>query len=113
MLFCSAPYGMFVAFNYKEYGQTAIFNDQLLSLFGSLGSVANGFFRAFWGILLDRFAFSRLSTIISCLLLVSCATIRFAVLSESTFAIAVICTYACYGGLFSLYPTQTVRILGK
>ena len=37
----TAPYGMFVAFNYKEYGLIFIKDDKFLSILGSIGSIAN------------------------------------------------------------------------
>ena len=50
-LACTTPFGIFIAFNYKEYGQTKLTNDSFLTLIGSLGAIFNGIGRVFWGII--------------------------------------------------------------
>lgn len=107
------PYGMFIAFNYKEFGLTEIHDDKLLSLMGSLGSVLNGTSRAVWGMLMDKLSFRMISLLVCSVLLASSILIRWAIYNDILYLLIVMSTYACYGGLFSIYPTQTIRILGN
>jgi nitrate/nitrite transporter NarK len=107
------PYGMFIAFNYKEYGLTKIDNDLVLTVIGSAGGLLNGVSRAFWGWLMDKYSFNTISAIINFLSLACCASIYWSINNEMSYLVTVVITYACYGGNFSIYPTQTVRILGK
>ena len=104
---------MFVAFNYKEFGLVYIKDDHFLSLVGSLGSVGNGLFRLFWGNMMDQWSYRRIKTIILSLFIISCATINWAVRSKVIYAILVPITYGFFGGTFSIYPPQTIKILGK
>jgi MFS family permease len=107
------PFGLFVAFNYKEYGGIYIKDDYYLSVLGSIGSVGNGVFRMFWGILMDLLPFRKLKYIVIAIFIVSCATIKWAVQTQASYLITVLIVYGAYGGLYSIYPTQTVRMLGR
>jgi hypothetical protein len=61
----SVPFGIFIAFNYKEYGMISIGDDQFLTIVGSLGAVFNGFGRLIFGMLLDKFSYRVLSMVIN------------------------------------------------
>lgn len=104
---------MFVAFNFKEFGLLHIADDHFLSVLGSLGSVCSGVFRLFWGNMMDIFSYrANISTILT-LFLVSCGSIYWAVHSKVVYAILIPVTQGFYGGIFSIYPPQTIRILGR
>lgn len=75
ILSLSAAFGIFVAFNYKSFAFTSFTNDKLISFIGSMGALANGMFRFFWGYMLDKYSFRIISTIINCALLIVCLTI--------------------------------------
>ena len=109
----TAPYGMFVAFNYKEYGLIFIKDDKFLSILGSIGSIANGGFRLVWGAMMDYFPFKTNKFIIYCVFLVTCSTIVVSTGSNAAYLIVVVISYGCYGGLYAIYPTITVQMLGK
>jgi MFS family permease len=113
ILAASAPYGLFVAFNFKEYGFLYLTDDHFLSLLGSLGSVTNGVFRMLLGIFMDYIPFKMIMLFNLGVFIVSCATIVFSVKLSATYLITVVLTYGCYGSLYSIFPTQTVRILGR
>lgn len=66
-----------------------------------------------WGILLDMMPFKTIKYIMIGIFVVSCATIKWSVLNDASYLITVLLTYGCYGGLYSIYPTQTVRMLGR
>lgn len=109
----TVPFGLFVAFNYKEYGGLYIKDDYYLSLLGSIGSVGNGVFRMFWGVLMDILPFRKLKYIMIAIFIVSCITIKWAAQEQASYLITVLVVYGAYGGLYSIYPTQTVRMLGR
>ena len=64
------PFGIFIAFNYKEYGFTRIEDDAFLTTVGSTGAVFNGLGRLFFGIMFDKFSFKLVSSAINMGLLV-------------------------------------------
>lgn len=109
----SAPFGLFVAFNYKEYGGLYIKDDKYLSLLGSLGSVGNGLFRMFWGVMMDLLSFRKIKLIMIGIFIASCVSIKWAVQEQASYLITIVMVYGAYGGLYSIYPTQTVRMLGR
>jgi predicted MFS family arabinose efflux permease len=109
----SSSFGMFIAFNYKEYGMLHIQDDQFLTLAGSLGGIANGFSRIFWGTLLDFFTFKTLMIVVNGGLLAIALSIQFLSEQKVFFVIYVVITYFLYGGLFSLMPAKTYQIYGQ
>jgi len=88
-------------------------DDQFLSILGSIGSIANGSFRLFWGTMMDCFRFKINKCIILAIFVVACSTIIWSVNSQAAYLIVVVISYGCYGGLYAIYPTQTIKILGK
>ena len=108
-----APYAIFMAFTFKEYGSIYIEDDHYLSLLGSIGSAANGIFRLIIGATLDYLSFKKIMLVIVAIFMVSCGTIVFSVKNEISYFITIVLSYGCEGSLFSLFPTQTVYILGK
>lgn len=113
ILTAACPFGIFMAFHFKEYGGLFIKDDQFLSLLGSIGSVTNGLFRVILGATLDRLSFRKIMLLNVIVFIISCSTVVWSVKEEATYFITVVLTYGCYGSLFSIFPTQTVRILGK
>lgn len=45
--------------------------------------------------------------------MITCGTVTFSVQNKITYLITIVLSYGCYGSLYSIFPTQTVRILGK
>jgi MFS family permease len=107
------PFGLFIAFHFKEYGGIYIKDDYYLSMLGSMGSVANGIFRMILGMTMDVIPFKLLMTSNILIFMVSCATIIFSVQSKVSYFITIVITYGVYGSLYSIFPTQSVRMLGK
>lgn len=108
----SIPFGMFIAFNYKEYGRIRIKDDYFMTVVGSCGAVFNGLGRFFWGFAFDRFSFRAISACINAILLVCALAIPYLVDNEYLFLVAVSIIYFNYGGNYSIYPTNTMRIFG-
>jgi hypothetical protein len=70
-LTASIPFGIFIAFNYKEYGFIKIADDSFLTVVGSTGAIFNGIGRLFWGLMFDKFSFRLISSIINIILMIS------------------------------------------
>ena len=113
ILAATAPYGLFIAFTFKEYGNIYLNDDHFLSLLGSLGSVTNGVFRMLLGIFMDYIPFRKIMLFNLVFSIVSCATIAFSVRNSISYLATIVLTYGFYGSLYSIFPTQTVRILGR
>ena len=99
------PYGFFIAFHFKE--------DHYLSLLGSIGSIGNGLFRMILGVTMDVISFRKLMIGNLIVFMITCGTVTFSVQNKITYLITIVLSYGCYGSLYSIFPTQTVRILGK
>jgi hypothetical protein len=56
--FVNTFFGYMMASNYKNYGLKYIKDDEYYYLLISLGSIANGASRFFWGFLLDKISFN-------------------------------------------------------
>ena len=84
-----------------------------MSLIGICGSLVNGLSRLMWGILLDKYSFRTITTIINCMLLVGCILADYAVQNKLAYLILISVVYGCFGGNYSIYPPQTVKMLGK
>jgi len=56
---------LLVANNYKVYGLTKISEDHLLTVIGSIGSVANGVTRPMWALFFDKFGFKKVYFVLS------------------------------------------------
>lgn len=113
ILAATLPYGIFVAFTFKEYGNIYLNDDHFLSLLGSLGSVTNGVFRMLLGMFMDYITFRKIMLFNLGFSIVSCATIAFSVRNSISYLATIVLTYGFYGSLYSIFPTQTVRILGR
>lgn len=109
----TTAFGMFIAFNYKEYGLTQVQDDKFLTLVGSIGGIANGFSRIFWGTLLDFFSFRILMVIVNTLLLACCLSIDYLAHQKIVLLLYVVVIYFLYGGLFSLMPAKTYQLYGQ
>ncbi len=112
MILTSIPFGAFVAFNYKEYGETLTQDDQLITLIGSLGALSNTASRIFWCWLFDKYSWKRIMLILNTSQIVYVVLIIL-VKDKYFYIILVILIYFSYGANYGMYPTQTVRIYGN
>lgn len=114
---CVAPFGMFMAFNYKRvaFDNNEYFkvNDYLITIIGSIGIFCNGLFRCGWGWVFDIATYKQIMITINICLMIICGVILQAVKSVPAYAIIIPLTYLSYGGLYAITPTQSVRLLGK
>ena len=111
MLFLGTFYGCYVVSVYKTVANVNL-EDHLLTLAGSLGSACNGSSRIIWATLQDKFGFKKVYSCLLTLQLTLSASIYFVRKHPTVYVIWVCCTYLCYGGHFSMFPTLTARIFG-
>ena len=72
MVLFSCLFGLFLVYDYKEYGETIINDDRLLTLAGSLGAIANGVGRILYCFAFDYYSFKLVFAIMNGSLLLSC-----------------------------------------
>lgn len=113
ILSMSSTFGLFLTFNYKSFGFTSIKDDAYLSLIGSLASFVSGCFRLVWGYWFDKYSFQSTTTAINTVLLIGCVIVDYAVESKAAYFFVLVCVFAAFGGNYSIYPPQNVKILGK
>ena len=113
ILSLSSSFGLFLAFNYKSFGFYEIHDDKYMSFIGICGSLFNGFSRLMWGILLDKYSFRVITTIINSVLLLGCIAADYAVSDKLAYLILVTVVYGCFGGNYSIYGPQTYKVIGK
>jgi len=113
ILSLSASFGMFLSFNYKSFGFTEIHDDKFMSFVGICGSLTNGFSRLMWGILLDKYSFKTITTVINSVLLFGCIVADYAVQNKMAYLILVSVVYGCFAGNYSIYSPMTYKIVGK
>lgn len=80
---CIAPFGMFMAFNYKrmafERNPYFLENDHLVTIIGTVGILSNGLCRSLWGFLFDHVIYKHIVVTINFILLLCCTLILKAV----------------------------------
>jgi OFA family oxalate/formate antiporter-like MFS transporter len=104
---------MFMAFNYKEYGFIKITDDAFLTVVGSCGAIFNGMGRLAWGALFDHLSFKTISLSINIIFITCGLLVPYIAYSEYLYLAMVCLIYFAYGGNYSVYPTQTIRIFGS
>jgi MFS family permease len=67
----------------------------------------------FWGVMMDILPFRKIKLIMIAIFVASCISIKWAVQEQASYLITIVMVYGAYGGLYSIYPTQTVRMLGR
>jgi nitrate/nitrite transporter NarK len=113
ILSLSSTFGLFLIFNYKSFGFTSIKNDNYISLVGSIANFFGACFRIIWGYWFDRYSFQTITTAINICLLFCCAVVDYAVESQFAYLLIIVLVYSSFGGNYSVYPPQNVRMLGK
>lgn len=87
-------------------------DDAFLTIVGSLGALFNGIGRILFGFLFDRFSYKVISSAINIGLFIFSILIPYLLEEEWMFMIGISLIYFFYGANYSIYPTQTVRLLG-
>ena len=104
-------FGVFISYNYKEYGEIIMNDDRLITILGSLGCIANSTGRIFWCMVFDYVPFKKLMGSLNCCLLICCLLSVF-VQNEYVFMGVVVLAYFLSGSFYGIMPTQTFRVFG-
>jgi MFS family permease len=89
------------------------FDDLTLTWIGSMGSIANGLSRIFWGPLQDLIGFKRIYAIVLSSELIVCVTITGAVQTSATlYSMIVILGFLCLGAHFVMFPGVVLKVYG-
>ena len=97
-------FGLLMSAQYKSYYINFYTNDTVLTLVGSLSSVANGGFRPFWGLAFDRFSFRQIYSTLSVLNIVLSGTISAISYNRYLYLIWVFLSLGTMGGVLSYFP---------
>jgi MFS family permease len=105
----TASYGLFFAGNFKNYED---YDDSFLTLVGSMGAVANGGTRYFWGLLHDKKGFKFCYYIALGLNIVTALTIDLIKKNKVCFLIWYMVTLGALGGHFNCFPVVFSHLYG-
>lgn len=110
MLFCSVFYGILLVATFKNFGSVrGGIDDTTLTLAGSVGALVNGIFRVLWSLLLDKYSFRTIYSIILVIQIIMACSIYFiVVINKYLYMVWIIISYACLGGNFTTFPVATV-----
>lgn len=106
---------LFINAMLKVYGQTYIEDDLYLAWVSSMGSIANGLGRYFWGLMMDRYNFSFAFTTITLLFSFFMFTLpfEFVLSSKHLYLIWTFGIFGSFSGWMSIYPVQVAREFGR
>ena len=107
----SSLFGYFLIYNYKEYGETIINDDSLLTLAGGLGAIANGVGRILYCFAFDDFSIRAVFTVMNASLLLCCVA-SYLVTNGYLYIVVVVLSYLSFGAIYGIMATQTTRFLG-
>jgi MFS transporter, OFA family, oxalate/formate antiporter len=104
--------GIAIAGAYKIFGSTLHPDDNFQALVGSVGALANGAGRLFWGAALDAADFKRPFAALTALQAVTMALYTRVSSSRAGFAAATSIMLFCLGGNFAMFPAYTTKLFG-
>lgn len=104
MVLLAASFPLYIASNFKTFGQNDINDDTFTTVVGALGAIANGFSRGPWAYLMDRIGFKPVITILLILQLVVSFTIGAVNHIRYMYLIWVFISFSILGGYFSIFP---------
>ncbi len=107
-----ASSGLNVVGLYKAFASSIHADDHFLTLVGSLGAIANGAGRLFWGNMLDCFGFMKpffaLATIQAAVMAAYASISQY----KTAFCAATCAILFCLGGNFAMFPPLTMKVFG-
>jgi MFS family permease len=88
-------------------------DDYTLTIIGSLGSIANGLSRIFWGPVQDKTSFLFVYRTILVIELIVCLSLYWAVhVSPLVYMIVIFCAFICLGAHFVMFPGLIIKVFG-
>ncbi|KAK7091678.1 oxalate:formate antiporter-like [Littorina saxatilis] len=106
--------GVFLASQYKSYGQTFIKDDRFFSIVGSCASALNAVSGMFWGWVADRYTFKMAVQMLYVIFASVAYTLSSAEETGRAFFLIWIClVYFCLSGIYAIMPPAIGRIYGN
>ncbi len=107
-----ASSGLNVVGLYKAFAMEKHPDDHFLSLVGSLGAIANGAGRIFWGNMLDYLGFMKPFFALATIQAVVMALYASISQNKMSFLTATCAILFCLGGNFAMFPPLTMKVFG-
>jgi len=111
MLFNGVFIGVFTTSVFKIIAIDYI-PDGILTLAGALASACSGFARFFWAYMLDKFGFRKVFTVMTIIQTINSAFIYENRMNQYVYPIFVCISSVTFGGMYSIFPTATIKIYG-
>jgi sugar phosphate permease len=99
----SLSIGLLINGNYKNIGKK-YFDDGFLTVVGSFAAIGNGLSRPMWSILLDRFTFKKVFSLLLILEIFLALTFRYSTVSKFIYLLYVFLIHTTFGGVMSMFP---------
>lgn len=106
-------FGIMIIANFKPYAQEHNYSDIFITFVATVGSIANGISRLFWGYLMERLSFERIILYNVLIQILVSSTLTFVVRVQPLFFIYIILTYFTYGGWYAKLPALVAKLFGK
>ena len=103
----------FIMANIKTLGLELGYNDNFLTIVGSVGSILNGILRPLWGMALDKTSYRVTVTALAILQLVICLTFPFVMEIKACFLIWYSILCSCIGGVNTQLVPISISIYGQ
>jgi len=111
MLFNGLFIGVFTTSVFKIIAIDYI-SDGVLTLAGALASACSGFARFFWAYMLDKFGFRKVYTVMMIIQTINSALIYEHRMNKLVYPVLVCISSVTFGGMYSVFPTTTIKIYG-
>lgn len=102
--------GLFAAASFKTIGIKYSYDDEFLTIVGSIGSIMNGTMRPLWGFFFDKTSFRVVYLVILSLQIALCFTFPSVNKFKPSFLIWIVILTVCSGGHFTILAPTAVRI---
>jgi MFS family permease len=114
MDFCSIFPLFLISQIWKTVGlQQGGMDDYTLTMIGSLGSIANGLSRMFWGPVQDKTSFLFVYRTVLAMELAVCLSLYWAVtISPWVYMIVIFFSFVCLGAHFVMFPGLVLKVFG-
>lgn len=104
---------MYAIASYKSTGIILGYDDQFLTLVGSIGALFNGFSRPLWGLLFDKKSYKFTYGIICLSQVILCISFPSVKQSKPGFLLWISLLFATSGGIYTLFAPISVRIYNR
>ena len=111
-------YGAVFSYTFKPFAEDGTYhkpiNDQFMSIAAAVGSgLVNGLSRIFMGLLIDKFTFKTLFSILMIISVVNSLSCFWAGKFAPAFFVCVLLNYFVIAGIFTILPVATIKVFGN